>query len=137
MSENSELVEDLVGAIINSDQIEQQNWQTFSLVIVFQDDRVSETYGYSYDVEGEWEAFSVRPRLVNAEAGSYREWLKQENDKAVIKMLVQFNRASNKFNVDFEYENPARWSVTPSNVNEITKELHPQLLGSVWPADEP
>ncbi len=60
MSENSELVEDLVGAIINSDQIEQQNWQTFSLVIVFQDDRVSETYGYSYDVEGEWEAFSVR-----------------------------------------------------------------------------
>ncbi|WP_112500418.1 hypothetical protein [Agrobacterium sp. lyk4-40-TYG-31] len=127
MSENSELVEDLVGAIINSDQIEQQNWQTFSLVIVFQDDRVSETYGYSYDVEGEWEAFSVRPRLVNAEAGSYRDWLKQENDKAVIKMLVQFNRASNKFNVDFEYENPARWSVTPSNVNEITKELHPQL----------
>lgn len=43
MSENSELVEDLVGAIINSDQIEQQNWQTFSLVIAFQDDRVSET----------------------------------------------------------------------------------------------
>ncbi|NTE89614.1 hypothetical protein [Agrobacterium rubi] len=127
MSENSELVEDLVGAIINSDQIERQNWQTFSLVIAFQDERVSETYGYSYDVEGDWEAFSVRPRLVNAEAGSYRDWLKQENDKAVIKMLVQFNRASSKFNVDFEYENPARWSVTPSNLNEITKELHPQL----------
>lgn len=127
MSENSELVEDLVGAIINSDQIEQQNWQTFSLVIAFQNDRVSEIYGYSYDVEGEWEAFSVRPRLVNAEAGSYREWLKQKNDKAVIKMLVQFNRVSNGFNVDFEYENHARWSVKPSNLIEITRELYPQL----------
>lgn len=127
MSENSELVEDLLGAIINSDQIEQQNWETFSLVIAFQDDRVSETYGYSYDVEGEWEAFSIRPRLINAEAGSYRDWVKIENGNAVIKMLVQFNRVSNRFNVDFEYENRARWSLTPSNLNEITKGLHPQL----------
>lgn len=127
MSENPELVEDLLGAIINSDQIEQQNWETFSLVIAFQDDRVSETYGYSYDVEGEWEAFSIRPRLINAEAGSYRDWVKIENGNAVIKMLVQFNRVSNRFNVDFEYENRARWSLTPSNLNEITKGLHPQL----------
>lgn len=120
MSENPELVEDLLGAIINSDQIEQQNWETFSLVIAFQDDRVSETYGYSYDVEGEWEAFSIRPRLINAEAGSYRDWVKIENGNAVIKMLVQFNRVSNRFNVDFESRTLERNAFKPERNHQGT-----------------
>ena len=44
MSENSELVGDLVAAIINSNEIEQQNWNEFSLVIAFENDSVSQTY---------------------------------------------------------------------------------------------
>ncbi|TDK31271.1 hypothetical protein E2F50_20230 [Rhizobium deserti] len=127
MSDNSGLVGDLVAVIMNSSEIEQQNWEEFSLVIAYDDDGVSETYGYSYDTNGEWEAIAVRPRLVRQEAGAYRDWLKQENDKAFIKMLLQFNRSNNGFNVDLEYENPARWSVTPSNLGEMTKELRPQL----------
>ncbi|MBP1853424.1 hypothetical protein [Rhizobium halophytocola] len=129
MSEKTEFVGTLVAAIITSDEVEPQNWEEFSLVIAFEDDRVSETYGYSYDANGDWEAIAIRPRLVREEAAAYRDWLKRENDKALIKMLVQFNRSSNGYNVDFEYDNPARWNVTPSNLSEITEKLRRHLGG--------
>ncbi len=93
----------------------------------FEESDVNETYGYSFNELGEWEAFSVRPRLIRPEANAYRVWLKQEDDKALVKMLFQFNRSTNRFNVDFEYENADRWKVMPSNIEEITKDLRPNL----------
>lgn len=129
MSENEEYVGSLIAAILASDNLDQSGWEEFSLVIAFDESEANRSYGYSYDAQGEWEAFSVRPRLINAEAVAYRDWLKLEDDKAIIKMLIQFNRVTNRFNADFEYEDPARWKVAPSNINEITRELRPNLGG--------
>ncbi|WP_132412952.1 hypothetical protein [Neorhizobium sp. S3-V5DH] len=129
MAENEKYVGNLVEAIIQSEEIEQQDWEEFSLVLVFEDDDINQAYGYSYDRSGEWEAIAVRPRLIRSEACDYREWLRQDDKKGVLKMLLQFNKANGKFNVDFEYENSVRWQVTPWNIDTIVDELRPKLGG--------
>lgn len=44
-------------------------------------------------------------------------------------MLFQFNRKSGRFIVDFEHDDPARWKVTPSNIDAVVDELRPDLGG--------
>jgi hypothetical protein len=58
---------------------------------------------------------------------AYREWLRQEGDRGIIKMLFQFNRVTRKVNADFEYDNPSRWLVTPKNLDRMIEELRPKL----------
>ena len=87
MAENEKYVGNLVEAIIQSEEIEQQDWEEFSLVLVFEDDDINQAYGYSYDRSGEWEAIAVRPRLIRSEACDYREWLRQDDKKGVLRML--------------------------------------------------
>ncbi len=127
MSDNAEYVGNLVAAIIETGKVSQENWEEFSLVLGFNGDGVNDTYGYSYDGDGRWKAFSVRPSLISKEAEAYRKWLRQKDDKPFIKMLFQFNRENNGFNADFEYEDTSRWKVTPANIDRVIEELRPKL----------
>ena len=40
--------------------------------------------------------------------------------------LVRIDKASGKIDVDFEYADASRWSVTPSNVEQRAREFAPQ-----------
>ena len=88
---------------------------------------INETYGYAYTTAGESVAISYRPSKINDAIIAYRAWLRLDDHKAFIKTLIQFNRVTGKFNVDFEYEDASRWSVRPSNIDSVVEELRPRL----------
>jgi hypothetical protein len=127
MSDNSEYVASLVRAIIESGELKQNEWQEFSLVCSFAPSGINQSYGYSYSADGNWEAFSVRPRLIREQADSYRQWLSADKDQPIIKLLLQFNRESRDFNIDLEYDDQARWQVTPNNLDRVIEALRPNL----------
>jgi hypothetical protein len=129
---NIELMGAIARAILNAISDENElvgvNWTEFTLIIGFDSDGdIDETYGYAYGPGGASSAFSVTPRLIRPEANAYRERLRLEGDKGMIKMLFQFNRDTRRVNADLEYENPKRWQVTPANIDRIVEELRPNL----------
>ena len=113
----------------DENELDGVDWSEFTLIIGFDSDGdIDETYGYAYGPDGKSNAFSVAgPRLIRPEANAYRERLRLEGDKGIIKLLFQFNRNTRRVNADFEYENPKRWQVTPANIDKIVEELRPNL----------
>jgi len=128
MSENMEYMGAIARAIFNSQEMQPLEWTEVSIVFELDDDGyLTGTYGYAYDTAGKSTAVAPEIDEVEEPVAAYREWLRQDGDKGFIKMLFQFNRTNSKVNADFEYENPARWNVSPANIDKITEELRPKL----------
>ncbi|MES5097016.1 hypothetical protein ABUK73_02175 [Agrobacterium sp. BA1120] len=128
MSENMEYMGAIAKAIFNSQEMQRLDWTQASIVFEVDDDGyLTGTYGYAYGTSGKPNAVAPDIDDVEAPVLAYREWLLQEGDKGFIKLLFQFDRVNSKVNADFEYENPARWSVTPANIDRIMDELAPKF----------
>lgn len=129
MTANTDLLAPIISAIISTGELDDIDWTEFSLIAGIDEDysEVNETYGYAYTTAGESVAISCRPSKVNDAIIAYREWLRLDDHKGFIKTLIQFNRVTGKFNVDFEYEDDSRWNVRPSNIDSVVEELRPRL----------
>lgn len=124
--------ERLIREILNTGRLDKRNenpnWNEFSIVFVFDDEGdVFSTYGYVYAPDMRWHTTSVNKPDVRNEVRKYIAELKSPDGKAPVKMLVQFNRRTNRYNVDFEYEDASRWKVTPENLDAIREQFRPNL----------
>ncbi len=128
MSDNMEYMGHIANAIMVSQDLKEISWKQVSIVFEVDDDGyVTGTYGYAYN--GAAAPVAVAPDIDEIEepVQAYREWLRQDGDKGFAKMLFQFDRENSKVNADFEYDNLARWSVTPANLETVIDELRPRL----------
>lgn len=126
VSENMEHMNEIAGEIAGSSELDGIDWVEISAIFsIDADGDVNESYGYAYDRGGQAHAVAFLVDPVTDAVERYREWLRQNGDKGFIKMLFQFNRNTRKVHADFEYENPARWQVTPKNIDTIVEELRP------------
>ncbi|MEO4000439.1 hypothetical protein [Mesorhizobium sp. CAU 1732] len=128
MSVNMKHASNIAKGVVESIDFNGLEWAEVSVVFQVDDEGfVTNTYGYSYDDDGKPTA--IAPDIDNVEepVRAYREWLRQEGDKGFTRMLFQFNRNTLKVKADFEYDNVARWKVTPANIDTITEELRPRL----------
>ncbi|KZL25136.1 hypothetical protein [Pseudovibrio sp. Ad37] len=132
MELNLELLASIVrGVVKDEDFLENKpnfNWEEFSAVFSLDEDGdISSNFGYAYDLNSDYCAFSVDPDSVETSIRTYRDWLSGEADKGFIKMLLQFNRDSGQVQADFEYDDEMRWKVTPNNIDDMIEELRPNL----------
>jgi hypothetical protein len=128
MSENMEMMGGIARAISNDSALSKIDWVELSIVFSFEEDGFcSGHFGYAYDPAGVPLAFTLDSMDAEAAASNYREWLRQKDDKGVMKMLFQFNRVTRKVNAEFDYDDASRWRVTPKNIDTITLELRPDL----------
>jgi hypothetical protein len=114
--------------IANSQELDGIDWVEITAIFGFDEDgEVNNSYGYAYDNAGKPHPVAFLYDEVEREVNAYREWLRQEGDKGIIKMLFQFNRMTGKVNADFEYDDASQWQVTPKNLDSIVEELRPNL----------
>ncbi|MEZ0472783.1 hypothetical protein [Luteimonas salinilitoris] len=127
-SRSLEYMSEIARVVAQGEDLQELAWDEVIIVFGFDEDgSVNETYGYAYEQGGPSHPFALRPRYVRPAVDAYREWLRLERDKGMIKMLFQFNRRSLKVQADFEYDDPSRWKVTPNNIDTIVEELRPRL----------
>lgn len=130
MSENLEHLGKIARALVENRGLDNVEWDEAAVVFGFSDKgNVNDTYGYAYDSSGDWTAISFRPREIREPVDAYREWLRREGDKGLIRMLFQMNRISKKVNAVFEYDDGSRWNVTAANLDRMIEELRPNLGG--------
>lgn len=125
---NGDLMAAIAREIVDCGELDGIAWQEVSAVFaVDEDGDVNQSYGYAYDADGTPHAVAFLYDPVEHAVRRYREWLRPQHDKGFIKMLFQFNRVTRKVNAEFEYDDPARWQVTPANVDRVTASLRPKL----------
>lgn len=58
---------------------------------------------------------------------AYTESYYKPDQPLPVKLLVQFDRVSGKYEVTFEDTDVSRWKVVPANIDEIREELRPNF----------
>lgn len=123
-ADNTEMIGAIAREIINCGELNSVDWVEVSAISSFDDEGdVRESYGYAYDRKGNAHAAAFLYDSVEKEVKRYRAWLRLKNDKGIIKMLIQFNKETRRYNADFEYNDPSRWQVTPNNIGSIAEQL--------------
>lgn len=117
----------LIDALVRNLPSGASGWQSLTLILELDGDRLCGTYGYTYGEDGTAMAVSVRPRLVAPQVRAYLAARGQRLPQPPVKMLVQHDRRVDRGEVTFEVADRTRWQVTPANIDTIREELRPRI----------
>lgn len=120
----AQLIERISGMIIADERYADRRWSGISVVAVVDGDATQVT-GYSYDLQGRPQAGTPRnpeihDRFIELQA------VTQMGGRTVWKTcLVQIRRDALKARMEFEYDDAARWKVTPRTLEIMPIRLRP------------
>ncbi len=120
-------IEEMINVIVKDDNAFELDWVSFTLILELREDgRPSGTNGYLFTKLGDFEPFATTPRLLRPSIAAYFQEVYGDTQPP-IKMLLQFDRASGRFNVQFEDKDESRWQVRPADIHGYIEELRPKF----------
>jgi len=122
----NDLIHKLGNEVLMSEDLSDNDWVSLSLVIELAEGVYSES-GYLY-CNDEVKPFSVEtddPLAMRHISKELSVSIKKESNSDVVQILVQIRQKDLKVKIDFEYENKSRWSITPSNMQQMKENLRP------------
>lgn len=116
------LIENASGPVVDHD-----GWESMTMIVAFPDGRFNEAHGYLYSPDGTISAVAADPRAVEAAVTAYTDGYFQPGEALPVKLLVQFERTTGRYEVTFEDSDETRWKLTPRNRTTIHDELRPSF----------
>lgn len=125
----TDLSVNLIRTLLSNLKVQNDGWTLLSIVIGIDEDfEPNTTYGYVYDgPAGPPIAASANTISITDAVNQYLVDLYGSDKQPPVKMLVQFNKDSGQYNIEFEDDDEDRWQVTPSNLDSVREELRPKL----------
>jgi hypothetical protein len=121
-------LENLIKVLADAVSTKNPNWTSFSIIMgLNKDGVVFENYGYSYEDSGPPISTSTSSRNLREVLGSYLATVYRPDQHLPIKVLVQFDRESLRYNVEYEDHDKDRWAVNPRTIKTVREELRPKL----------
>jgi len=101
-----------------------QDWQ--GITVVIQVEPRQRMFGYIYRPDGSWTAGMPDLDATIDKAIDLSQAMRADGKEAWKACLIQITRPGPKLNADFEYDDPARWNITPANLRQKVEELRPR-----------
>lgn len=95
------------------------------IAVVFQHDPRTRQFGYVYDADGKWEAETPSSFDALRKAGELRTSMAGDDGAMWKSCLVQIKRPGPKLVTDFDWDDGARWAISPANLAARVEELRP------------
>lgn len=115
-----------VGRLIITDSAyAEPKWQIAAIIYNFADGRKN-SYGYVFYGDGSWKAelpddsFADQKKMLELQAAMERRTGKKWHHA-----LLHVTRETGVMNITFEYDDPARWTINPSKLEESVNALRP------------
>jgi hypothetical protein len=99
-------------------------WESAALVIQVQPRK--RMFGYVYWPDGSWVAAIPALRRTIEKTQELAAAMQVEGKPGWKTCLLQFIRSNSRIKADFEYDDAARWDVTPGNLQRRVEELRPR-----------
>ncbi|HRK42804.1 MAG TPA: hypothetical protein PLH11_07175 [Gemmobacter sp.] len=120
-------ISELISAIVKSDNDFSGRWDLLALVIRLNEKGVpTGSSGYLYIGEHDFRSVAAGPFEIRPAMSLYLNEIYGEGPYP-IKLLLQFDRNSGRFNIEFEDKNPNRWAVTPADIHGFIESLRPKF----------
>ncbi|GLS46837.1 hypothetical protein [Methylobacterium brachythecii] len=123
---NEALVHEIGSLIVHDEAYLEQPWNTLSLVATMRDENVVQLHGYVYLDAGKTAAETPRESKIAQRFVELHQVMRQRDGKPWKAALVQIWRETAKVSYFFEYDDAARWKVTPTNYEAMREELRPK-----------
>lgn len=123
------MIESVIEVMLETLSIEppETHWEELGAVIAINaKGNVINNYGYAFSPDGDWHAVTGGSLALRPPVSSYLSELYPDG-KYPVRMLVQFNRESGKYSVDFEDTDEGRWAISPSRLEESIEALRPDF----------
>jgi hypothetical protein len=119
-----ELIVEIGRLIVADGKATAQPWDRYAL-IAYYDGSVSKLNGFGYSGDGRGkpatpETFELEDRL-----DELRDATRIEGREPWRVCVLRLNRGTGKATVDFEYDDPERWHVTPRTAADIAERARP------------
>ena len=122
--EADKLIHEIGAVIVQSPRIAALEWQ--HLVFVANVEREHTTLsGFAYDRSGKSRPASPGGMQTLDKIAALREAMRMDGSEPWAACLIRIERSTGKIAMDFEYEDPSRWAITPTNVRQMAETLRP------------
>lgn len=119
------LVMQIGQTLVADDKVAAQPWDGYALIASYGDGtrRVS---GFRYrDGEGA-EAATPASAALGEQLDALRAATRVHDKDPWSVCVVRISRTTGKITVDFEYDNPGQWEITPATLQDVTERARPQ-----------
>lgn len=116
------LIRELGAAIIAHPKVAALPWQRYALVARI-DAQQSSLHGFAFDADGGYQMATPTGLAIHDKLRALREVMRVAGETPWGACVVRLVRATQRITVEFEYDHPERWSVTPQRVAEIAARL--------------
>jgi len=116
-----------VGRLIFTDpEYATDDWEIAAIVYNFVDGRQN-AFGYVFKHDGDWEARLPRTNGFDAidKMVELNSEMHSRTGKKWLRALIHINRETAEMNIQFEYDDPTRWQIVPSKLEESVNALRP------------
>jgi hypothetical protein len=120
------LYSEIGSLIVHDEAYLEQPWSTLSLVATMRDDDTVQLHGYVYLDDGKTAAETPRTSKVAQRFVELHTVMKARDTRPWKASLVQIWRENAKVSFFFEYDDAARWKITPSNYQAMREEMRPK-----------
>ena len=128
MSEN--VTADLIRALVDNmagPGADLDGWTSLAMILEFPDGTFNEAHGYLYSPDGTISAVAADAWAVKPAVDSYASSYYKPGETLPVQILVQLDRTTGKYNVEFEDTDSTRWKMTPRNRKEFREGLRPKF----------
>ncbi|MEU4567575.1 hypothetical protein [Micromonospora sp. NPDC023956] len=101
-------------------------WDSLAMILEFGEGYRS-VHGYAYSPDGVITAVACDWSSIESAVQAYLGSHYQPGDLLPVKILVQFDRTTGRYQVTFEDTDRERWTVKPANYREMREALRPKF----------
>ncbi len=115
------------GRLVYTDSVyANDNWEVAAVVFNFVNGREN-SFGYIFRADGSWKAElpDENNYLAMDQMLALQSAMERQTGKKWQRALIHIWRDTGKMNVTFEYDDPARWQISPANLEQSVNALRP------------
>jgi len=112
--------------IVTDSEYAGENWEILAIVFNFVAGRKN-AFGYIFKADNSCSASLPEENMAPALAKmlQLQSAMERQTGKKWLRALIHINRETTEVNIQFEYDDPTRWQIVPSKLEESVNALRP------------
>lgn len=113
-----------IGALILADErVSARAWDGYALVVRF-DQTQTRLSGFAYE-HGHFHPATPRSTALQQRLQALRDAMRQDGSDPWAACVIRIVRATKQIRIEFEYDHPEQWDITPETLNHIATRARP------------
>ncbi|WP_219704344.1 hypothetical protein [Marinomonas lutimaris] len=129
MNIKDEVLQEITQMFLRCEDVLEYEWTELVFVFEFGDGHVSNS-GFLYngqEITPATASIANDKLLLRNSLKALREDVYQECGYRFNQLLFQMENKTKRFKIDFEFEDPKKWAITPDNMFEMREKLRPNF----------